>query len=328
MLSIFYLFFSSLLGFLLLPKLVDFLRLYLLDSPSQRSSHILPTPRGGGIIFILSPLFSCLFLFPFFGTRVFSDIPSYIFLLPIFFVGLVDDKYNLSPLIKFFPQLLTCIYLLCNQSMSPASLILPSYTVYGSVIFICAVFAMVLFVNLVNFTDGLDGLVSSSFLLPLFTSLYLTSSTPLDWFFLGSLISFLFFNWSPAKIFMGDCGSLFIGSYYLFIAMRASSLIEFLILISLVSPLILDSLVCLARRLISKKNIFKAHRQHLFQRLHSAGWSHSLISLIYASFCLLMSISALFHSHFLITILIILQLFVGYWLETRYATPFNFSGIS
>ena len=179
-----------------------------------------------------------------------------------------------------------------------------------------------------EFTDGLDGLVSSSFLLPIFTSLYLTSSTPLDWFFLGSLISFLFFNWSPAKIFMGDCGSLFIGSYYLFIAMRASSLIEFLLLISLVSPLILDSLVCLARRLISKENIFKAHRQHLFQRLHSAGWSHSLISLIYASFCLLMSISALFHSHFLITILIILQLFVGYWLEKRYATPFNFSGIS
>ena len=323
MYNIYYLFASFAVSCFLLPNLIILMRRSFLDSPSFRSSHSIPTPRGGGIVFVLSPLISYLILIPFLGTAKSQIFLPYFSLLPVFLVGLIDDKYNLPPLIKFFPQFLTCVSLLFFKSWSFQLLSFPLHDVLWLLTYFLLLLSMVLFVNLVNFTDGLDGLVSLSFLLPIFVALSSTSSTTFDWLFFGSLISFLFYNWSPAKIFMGDCGSLFIGSYYLLIAMRASSMLHFLTILSLVSPLIFDAMSCLIRRLISKQNIFQAHNQHLFQRLHLAGWTHSKISIIYASFSILLSISLLFHSYSLIIFLLLLQFPVGYWLNKRYAVPFD-----
>ena len=323
MLNFSYLLISAAVSFLLLTNILAFMRRYFLDSPSFRSSHLVPTPRGGGIVFLISPLISYLLIIPFVGVSDSYIFLPYIVLLPVFLVGLLDDKVNLSPLIKFFPQFITCIALLSLKSWSFPVISLQLHHIFLFFIAFFAVVLMVLFVNLINFTDGLDGLVASSCIAPVCAALYSTSSTPFDWFFLGSLITFLFFNWSPAKIFMGDCGSLFIGSYYLLIAMRSSSFLDFLILLSLLSPLLLDALTCLLRRFISRQNIFRAHKQHLFQRLHLAGWSHSRITMIYASFCLISSIALLLNRYSLIVVLILVQSFVGLWLNNRYSVPFD-----
>ena len=158
-----------------------------LDSPSFRSSIHSYSSRGG-IVFVLSSLISYLILIPFLGTAKSKIFLPYISLLPVFLVGLIDDKYNLPPLIKFFPQFLTCVSLLFFKSWSFQLLSFPLQEVLWLLTYFLLLFSMVLFVNLVNFTDGLDGLVSLSFLLPIFVALSSTSSTSS----IGQFIDFVF----------------------------------------------------------------------------------------------------------------------------------------
>ena len=80
---------------------------------------------------------------------------------------------------------------------------------------------------------------------------------------------------------MGDTGSLFLGSYLTSLIYSADNYIDIIKIILLASPLLLDSLVCIIRRLINKQNIFTSHKLHLYQRLVSSGINHSLVTIIY-----------------------------------------------
>ena len=99
------------------------------------------------------------------------------------------------------------------------------------------------------------------------------------------MIAFLKWNWDPSKIFMGDCGSNYLGGLIFFcILSKGEYLIDFKT-IFIIFPILLDCSWCIIRRFINKENIFIAHKKHLYQRLNQQGLSHSNVSLIYITLC-------------------------------------------
>ena len=197
-------------------------------------------------------------------------------------VGLCDDRINLSARWRYFFQLLTAVLYLSNSPLirrlnfSAGSHVLSALLVFATLaIVVTAV------INFTNFMDGLDGLVAGSMTVAI-ASLCTVLNAPWSlWALVGSLFGFLFWNWSPAKVFMGDVGSTFLGAVYAGLVLQASSWLEALLYLLVVTPILADAFFCILRRLFSGQSIFQAHRLHLFQRLHQAGWSHSRVSLIY-----------------------------------------------
>ena len=98
---------------------------------------------------------------------------------------------------------------------------------------------------------------------------------------IGSLIPFIYLNWSPAKKFMGDIGSTFLGIYFLANLLAFDSLENIFRVLLATFPLYGDAFFTLLKRLTSKQNIFFAHRLHLYQRLFLGGLSKSSIAILY-----------------------------------------------
>lgn len=227
-----------------------------MDTPNQRSSHIRPTPRGGGLAFVVI------------GTLLhvnFTIGPSRwvpLICLPLALVGLVDDFKGLPAVARYVVQMGTALGLIAISSLPISNLFLLLY-----VLLITAI------INFTNFMDGLDGLVAGCAVL-------LMAATS-SWVISGAILGFLIWNWSPAKVFMGDVGSTFIGAVFGGMLLHTSSSQDMFHLLLVAFPLMADSFFCLSRRCIHRENIFKAHRKHLFQRLQQAGWSHQRVALLY-----------------------------------------------
>ena len=168
--------------------------------------------------------------------------------------------------------------------------------------------------------DGIDGLVCSCMIIIL-----LTISIKYDLVFLPitfSLVGFLFFNWSPAKVFMGDVGSTFLGFLYAAILLRSNSIVEFAEIFLLFIPLFMDAFSCRLRLLIKGRNLFKPHKLHLYQRLHQAGLSHADVTLIYLSSTLILSISLFLFNIYFSYCLAFLIISFGFYLEKNIAVKF------
>ena len=124
---------------------------------------------------------------------------------------------------------------------------------------------------------------------------------------------------------MGDVGSTFLGAIFAGVVFNANKPLEIVEVILLGSPLLLDALTCVLRRFFNGQNIFKAHRQHLYQRLHQGGWSHRKVSFVYilstSVICiskLLFGFKAAFCSMFII-------IFIGFYLDKHEARSFKYS---
>ena len=139
---------------------------------------------------------------------------------------------------------------------------------------------------------------------------------------LGSLLGFIFWNWSPAKIFMGDIGSTFLGAYYSFLVFQSNNLEEALSLLLITTPLTGDALICVLRRFFAKQNPFKAHKVHLYQRLVSGGLSHRKVSLIYIICTFLSSLVFLLFGIKYLIVCVITLIIIGYYLDQKIAKPF------
>ncbi|MEM8638686.1 MAG: glycosyltransferase family 4 protein [Cyanobacteria bacterium P01_G01_bin.54] len=262
-----------------------------LDVPNERSSHTRPTPRGGGIGFVW------LFL-TFSGaaaSRLWSlEFPIFILQFPLLalaLIGLIDDRQDLSARIRYLSQMavaaVSLIYGLVPIPWLPGGG--QGFTIIlGIIINIIFVTA---FINFYNFMDGLDGLVASVTVIQLaFLALYL--DYPALILLAVALVGFLQWNWSPAKIFMGDAGSTFLGAIVAIFLIAGSSPhlfdgqpnpVIFWSAIAVTFPLIGDAIYTIIRRLMRKENIFKAHRFHLYQRLQQSGWPHSRVALTYCA---------------------------------------------
>ncbi len=305
---------SAFVTFLFLGALFPLLRLHLLDHPNVRSSHQRATPRGGGLAFVFVACFASAISLLFSPPAIISFNVILFMAFPLALVGFFDDRYKLSTPIRYVFQLITALFLIL---VSP----LPSPWIAFPLLLI----AVTAVINFTNFTDGLDGLVAGCMAVAI-SAIAIAISTPWPiWSLVGCLIGFLFWNWSPAKIFMGDVGSTFLGAVYAGLVLQAPSWWEALGLLLVATPLFGDACICVLRRLILGQRVFQAHRLHLFQRLHQAGWSHARVSCLYFSATALLAVALLTGGLSLLISLVVVELLVGFWLDQRVAVPFSVS---
>jgi Fuc2NAc and GlcNAc transferase len=299
----------------LLRALIPLLRRRLLDLPNSRSSHFTPTPRGGGAAFVLiSCLYSSFLLNPFGLSDLLrsSPVPLPILALPLALIGFLDDLYHLHIIWRYTAQVLTALLLIlfCHIPM-------PLLAVPFLLVSVTAV------INFANFMDGLDGLLAGCMIITFATlAVHLTPSCVV-WSLVGALLGFLIYNWSPAKVFMGDVGSTFLGAVYAGLVLQSSSWLQALASLLIATPLLADSSICLVRRLLAGHPPFEAHRLHLYQRLHQAGWSHSQVSNLYMLATAALSFAFLSGSFQFLLTAVALELLLGLWLDQCVAVSFS-----
>jgi UDP-N-acetylmuramyl pentapeptide phosphotransferase/UDP-N-acetylglucosamine-1-phosphate transferase len=170
--------------------------------------------------------------------------------------------------------------------------------------------------------DGMDGLVAGCMSVSIsFVAFELSAPWPV-WALVGALIGFLFLNWSPAKVFMGDVGSTFLGAFFIFLVLQSSTWPQAFCLLLVSTPLLGDACLCVIRRLFAGQRVFQAHRLHLFQRLHQCGWPHARVSSLYISATVVLSIASLLGGLPWVIALAALELLIGIWLDQQVAVPF------
>ena len=302
--------FSFTLTFFFLKTFIPTLRKIFPVIPNERGMHSIVKPSSGGISFIV--IYFLLALYQGFFLPLFS--------IPLAIIGVVDDKFNLSKFVRFFSQLLTIFLIIFYLKNDPNNIVslLTSYGFLGY--FILLIFGTSV-INFINFMDGIDGLICGSMIV-IFSTLNggPQNLTPL----IGTLTAFLYFNWYPSKIFMGDAGSLFLGSYLVSIMYSSSGNIIGLFKICLLSsPILMDAASCILRRFINKKNIFNAHKSHLYQRLVSNGYRHSTVSIIYILAISTLSIFYLFSSTLNLFLASVVIFIMGIFVDIKYAVSFN-----
>jgi len=304
-----------------LRALVPLLRRCLLDQPNARSSHCQATPRGGGVCFVILTLASS-------GTALLSGqvlvISSLPFLAaPLAVVGLIDDRHNLPIWLRYGVQLLTAA-LLIGYSPMIQRLAINAASASWLLLTVVAVLviAVTAVINFTNFMDGVDGLVAGCMGVTIVAlALSLSAPWPL-WALVGSLLGFLLWNWSPAKVFMGDVGSTFLGAVFAGLVLQASSWPQAFGYLLVATPLLGDACFCVSRRFLAGQRVFQAHRLHLFQRLQQAGWPHARVSLTYIVATAMLAVVMLAGGLAWVFGLAVVELLVGVWLDQRVAVPF------
>lgn len=304
---------SFLVVLLATPSLIKVAKMkHLVDEPKEgRKLHRRSIPTIGGIIIFAANIFSYAIWFPsdnasFFGgyyqmSKAFIEfkymIASYILL---FFIGVKDDIIGVDPFKKLIGHVIVGFILVVMADMRITSMFglfsLNDLPYWGSVLL--SVFTYIVIVNAINLIDGVDGLAAGIGFITccMFgTYFFLGNSMGVSLFafiLAGSLSAFLLFNYSPAKIFMGDSGSLVIGASIYFLAiscieMDTRSLPYFVKGISkplltmaiLVYPLI-DTIRVFVYRSIKGVSPFSADKNHIHHKLLSLGLSHSKTVLI------------------------------------------------
>ncbi|QNJ16028.1 glycosyl transferase 4 family protein [Synechococcus sp. A18-40] len=304
--------------------LIPLFRLHLLDSPNFRSSHSQPTPRGGGVVFVFVSCVASAFSLFLGDLSLGSYLP--LLALPLGLVGFMDDLFNLPASLRYLAQLLTAIFGLLVSPLSQK--LLPPFVDF-SLLTIFIAFLLIVYItsviNFVNFMDGMDGLVAGCLVLSITVCVIKLGSPFPTWSLVGALVGFLIWNWSPSKIFMGDVGSTFLGAFFSIIVLQASSWSDALSLLLVSTPLLCDAFFCVVRRYYAKQNVFQAHRLHLFQRLHQAGFSHERVASIYIFGTTVLAISLLFGGICWLIVFAIIELFIGIYLDKKVAIPFSVS---
>lgn len=310
----------SLISYGLCKFLIPTLRKYFLSNPTSRDSHFEPKPTGGGITFILISYFIILL-----NYKNISINNIYIILIstPLAIVGLLDDKYNLSKLIRYTIHVLTSILFLnifsIDQKLFTNNNI--SSDLLSILIYLILVISFTAIINFINFMDGIDGLVASIFIV-VFAYASLTIN-PIFFSFIGILLGFLFLNWNPAKLFMGDVGSTFLGSIFIGLLVSSSSINRSLNILLIAFPLLADAFLCVPRRYKVGQNIFEPHKEHLYQRLTLSGWGHGKVVKLYIIGSLVIFLTSFLENHYLTVLIILFEILMGYFLDQYVAVPFG-----
>jgi len=267
----------------------------ILDQPDSRKIHTYPIPRLGGVALVVSFAVSVWLGFivnpPLWFDNWIGVSGILLGGIVIFVMGLLDDLKNLSPIIKFGWQILAALIpVFCGVRIDILNI--PYYKVISlglwgipvSVLWIVAI------TNTFNLLDGLDGLASGIAAISglTFVVLGVTLNLPLASLLaagiVGINIGFLRFNYYPAKIFMGDSGSLFIGYILgvvsLYWPKSYASLVMFVPLLALGLPIV-EIVSTTLRRLFTGRKIYIADKRHLFHYLLDLGLSHKGVVLLF-----------------------------------------------
>jgi len=257
----------------------------ILDIPNERSSHAVPVPRGGGVVFVilLLVLFAVLlFVLP-------EERALWLSLLiggaAVALVGWIDDKRGLPPKIRLLTHAAAVAWTLFQLGglprLSLGFALLP-LGLFGSFL---ALVGGVWAINLYNFMDGIDGLAAGQAVLGALAAAFLLkgSSPSLVLALLmlsASVLGFLLWNRPPAKVFMGDAGSGFLGFAFFTLLLRTERGGELpaLLWCVLFAPFIIDATLTLLKRMRARKRLSEAHREHLYQQFIIAGHSHTRVT--------------------------------------------------
>ncbi|UVL28176.1 MraY family glycosyltransferase [Pseudomonas donghuensis] len=259
----------------------------LIDVPNARSSHSVPTPRGGGVAIVLSFL-AALPLGWFDGilsTEVFAALLGGGALVAV--IGFMDDHGHIAArwrLLGHFSAAAWALFWLGG---------LPPLEVFGFTLdlgllgTVLAAFYLVWMLNLYNFMDGIDGLASVEAICATLGMciIYLFSgNSGLIWPALAlslAVSGFLFWNFPPARIFMGDAGSGFLGITLAILSLQAAFADSqlFWAWLILLSVFIVDATVTLIRRLMHGQKVYEAHRTHAYQYAARHYGSHLPVTL-------------------------------------------------
>jgi len=258
----------------------------LLDIANHRSSHTQATPRIGGLSFvvIISLLVACYAVFINEESSVvilmFTLAPALI----VAITGLLDDIINLSQRVRFILYLLSSLLALGNFS----SLLTQPVWLLMSGGLILAV-SLTWLINLFNFMDGIDGIAASEGLFVLAALSYFAyqaNDIELNHLLIlctAPIAGFLILNWQPARIFMGDIGSTFLGALIgcLCFYMIAAQMITLYSVIILLATFVVDATCTLSYRLATGQKWYQAHRSHHYQILARKLGSHGKVTSLY-----------------------------------------------
>lgn len=279
-------------------------RLGLLDIPNQRSSHVQPTPRGGGIVFVMIWVMAGLLL----GLwKDSSSRTTMICSLAVGGIGFLDDRFHLSISLRLFCQIAIALAFSFSTGMQAAAFDFGLFTVQLPAILNIALtsLALVWSINIFNFMDGIDGIAALEGILVLLSGcLFVWNAYGLTFkhthsmlLLMATLGGFLIWNFPKASVFMGDVGSGFLG--FIVIATTLISQVKYQVPIYLFfivyGVFVVDTSVTIARRMIGGEKWYLPHRVHAYQRLqHVVGWSHKSILAYVGCFNLILFCTAYF----------------------------------
>lgn len=241
----------------------------LLDVPNERSSHKVPVPRGAGIVFGFVFIVDILIVH---NLHIVTTTYFYAFisLLIVYITGVYDDFKDISSRKKFtFIILATAIAYYDGFAVVSLGHYFGYDLRLGYFSLPFTIFAVVGFTNAINLSDGLDGLAGSISVVLLLGLLYIgiiEKDLILIYFtilLIAPIIAFLLFNWYPAKVFMGDSGSLFLGFSISLLSIYALKYVNPPAILFLVAIPLLDTLIVMVRRKQRKQSLFVADKNHL-----------------------------------------------------------------
>lgn len=256
-------------------------RLGLIDRPEHRKVHTTPIPRAGGIGIALGALLPLLFALP-----MEPLLQSYIGgALILIFAGLCDDRYQLGHYPKFAAQVAAVALVVFHGDLYITRLpFIPPEALAPEVAIGFTIFAMIGGINSINHADGLDGLAGGESLLSIVAIALLsyTADAPIalviSLALLGGLLGFLRYNVHPARVFMGDSGSQFLGFTLAFLVIHLTQWADPGLSAALPALLlglpIIDILAVLTQRIYGGMNWFRATRNHVHHRLLDLGFRH------------------------------------------------------
>ncbi|MFA5459001.1 MAG: MraY family glycosyltransferase [Bacilli bacterium] len=258
------------------------------DRPNSRKVHHSLMPRLGGLAIFLAFLL---------GYMLFSKqsiqmnsilIGSFILVL----TGVIDDIKPIKPITKFAGQVLAALVIVFYGGIALSKINALGISInFGILTYPITLLFIIAIVNSINIIDGLDGLaagVSSIFFLTIGIIAFIMGKTDgldvvLSFIMLGSTLGFLLYNFHPAKIFLGDTGSMFLGFIIAIISLlgfKNVTLTSFIVPVMILGVPLLDTALAIVRRTIRKESIAKADKKHLHHQLLNLKFSHRTTVLI------------------------------------------------
>ncbi|MCH2273607.1 glycosyltransferase family 4 protein [Thalassospira sp.] len=258
----------------------------ILDMPNHRSSHAVPTPRGGGLAVTPLLVFMVGAVFLWSGN---ADLPQWVMLAAAAALGMLswfDDRHDLSPAIRFACQFVAVIVGVFAIDGPVLQGLVPMWLDR-----ILVVLAWVWFLNLFNFMDGIDGITGVEagsiglgiYILALLAPL--PEFVDLGYIGLGVLsimTGFLIWNWHPAKLFLGDVGSVPLGFVLGWLLLELAARGAWMPALILPSYYLLDATFTLIKRGLRGEKVWQAHREHFYQQATRRGMSHARVSALIA----------------------------------------------
>lgn len=261
------------------------LRRGLIDVPNERSSHVTPTPRGGGLAIVVVTLSGAALLA---GAGV---LPSGVMLAVlggalVAWVGWLDDRAGVPVPMRLLAHFAAAAWALWWLGGMPMLIVGHESASLGAFGSLLAGVAIVWAVNLTNFMDGIDGLAGTEAATVSLTAAALLAAADPGVAALaavtgGAALGFLGWNWQPARVFLGDVGSGFLGYILavLGVASENHGTLPVGVWILLYMVFAVDGTVTLLRRAARGERWYAAHRSHAYQRAVQAGWSHARVTL-------------------------------------------------